>query len=148
MRASIKAINIIAEFEGFRAKPYLCPANIPTIGYGSTVWESGKRVKLTDPAITEDRAKSLLMWQLNNYYAPSVERYVQVDINQSMFDALCSFAYNVGIGALQKSTLLRYVNKREFEKASLEFPKWDKANGRRLKGLTLRRLAEMKLFNA
>ena len=144
---SVNCINIIKKCEGLELKPYLCPAGVPTIGYGSTRYENGERIKLTDAPITEERANALLLNTLKEY-GDAVNRYVKVDINQNKFDALVDFAYNAGIGSLQTSTLLKLLNKGDTYGASLEFKKWVHAGGKVLTGLVKRRKLEEELFNA
>ena len=137
---------MIADFEAFVDHPYKDAVGIPTIGFGTTYYSNGKRVKITDKPITRKKAYEILRYQIDNHYTPAVNRYSQVKITQNQFDALVSFAYNVGIGALQKSTLLKYHNQKRFKKASNEFLKWDHAGGRRLRGLTIRRASERCLY--
>ena len=105
-KISQKGIDLIIRYEGLKLTPYRCPANIITIGVGSTYYEDGTKVKLTDPPITKDRAISLLMALLVSF-EKGVDSYTRDDINQNQFDALCVFAYNVGINALKNSTLLK-----------------------------------------
>ncbi len=143
---SQKCIDIIKAFEGFRAKPYLCPAGIPTIGYGSTRYSNNKPVSLNDPAISEETAALLMKATLEREYSPAVNRYVQVVINQNQFDALVDFAYNAGIGALKSSTLLKKLNKGDMAGAANEFEKWVHAGGKVLNGLVARRKKEKELF--
>lgn len=139
-------IELIKTFEGFYSKPYLCPANVPTIGYGSTYYEDGTKVKLTDPEIDEQRATKLLHNILASY-EKSVDSFCRDDINQNQFDALVSFAYNVGVNALKKSTLLILVNKDlQDPQIRTQFMRWNKGGGRVLKGLTRRRTAEADLY--
>ena len=145
MEASMNAIKLIQDSEGFRAKPYLCPAGVPTIGYGSTIYENGTHVKLSDPEITEERAIEILFDQLKKY-ENAVNRYVHVPINQNQFDALVDFAYNAGAGNLQRSTLLRKLNTGDYEGASHEFGRWVYGGGKKLNGLVKRREAERLLF--
>lgn len=145
MKASMNAIKLIQDSEGFRAKPYLCPAGVPTIGYGSTIYENGTHVKLSDPEITEERAVEILFDQLKKY-ENAVNRYVHVPINQNQFDALVDFAYNAGAGNLQRSTLLRKLNAGDYEGASHEFGRWVYGGGKKLNGLVKRREAERNLF--
>lgn len=141
-----EGVNLIKKYESFKSKAYLCPAGIPTIGYGSTYYEDGTKVKLTDNAISETRATSLLMALLVSY-EKSVDSFCRDDINQNQFNALVSFAYNVGVNALKKSTLLKKVNINPNDPTiKNEFLKWDKANGKSLKGLTKRRLEEANLY--
>lgn len=145
MLASDNLIQLIKQFEGFKAKPYLCPAGIPTIGYGSTMYPGGRSVTLKDPMISEAQAVIILKDTLS-YYVAAVNRGVLVPLNQNQFDALVDFAYNVGVGALQKSTLLKKVNAKDFQGAANEFAKWTQGGGKELPGLVKRRAAEKALF--
>jgi len=145
MKSSINAINLIKQSESFKSKPYLCPAGVPTIGYGSTVYENGVHVALMDEPITEKRAEQLLFNQLI-HYENAVNRYVKTKLNQNQFDSIVDFTYNVGIGNFQRSTLLKKINKEDFEGASKEFSKWVYANGKKLNGLVKRRELEKELF--
>ena len=145
MKTSDKGVALIKQFEGFSAKPYLCPAGVPTIGYGATYYPDGKKVTLRDKPVTEADATAMLRSMLVQY-ENGVSRYVQVPITQGQFDALVSFAYNLGLAALKSSTLLRLVNERNFVGAAAQFSRWNKAGGKVLPGLTRRREAERKLF--
>jgi len=143
-----KGINLIKQFEGFLAKPYKCPAGIPTIGYGATYYPSGLKVTLNDKAITEAQATTMLMNMLKTY-EKSVDSFCRDDINQNQFDALVSFAYNVGVNALKGSTLIKKVNKDPNDPTiRAEFLKWNKGGGKVLKGLTNRRIAEANLYES
>ena len=146
MIVSKNGLDIIKEFESFRAKPYLCPSGIPTIGYGSTYYPDGKKVTLQDKEITEQKAFKILEFIANKDFGSNINKVVKVPLNQNQFDALVSFVYNIGSGNFEKSTLLKKVNQSDFIGASLEFEKWNKANGKVLNGLTKRRLAEKELF--
>ena len=146
MIVSKNGLDIIKEFESFRAKAYLCPSGIPTIGYGSTYYTDGKKVTLQDKEITEQKAFEILEYIANKDFGSFVNKAVKVKLNQNQFDALVSFAYNLGNGNLQQSTLLKKVNSNDFIGASLEFEKWNKAGGKVLSGLTKRRTAEKELF--
>jgi len=145
MRASQKAIELITTFEGFSAKPYLCPAGVATIGYGSTRYTDGCAVSMRDDSISYFEAEELLKETLSEY-EDAINKYVTIAVNQKQFDALVSFTYNVGIGNFKKSTLLKKLNNSEINGASKEFLKWDKVNGKKLAGLTKRRNAERELF--
>lgn len=143
-----KGLSLIKQFEGLLLKPYKCPAGIPTIGYGATYYPNGLRVTMSDKAITEGQASTMLMNMLKTY-EKSVDSFCRDDINQNQFDALCAFAYNVGINALKNSTLLKKVNANPSDPTiRAEFLKWNKANGRALKGLTNRRTAEANLYES
>lgn len=146
MIPSQNCINMIKMFEGFRAKPYKCPAGVPTIGYGSTFYSNGKKVTLKDKLITEQDATNLLTTVVTNF-SSGVSKLLKIQVTQNQFDALVDFAYNVGIGNLKSSTLLKKVNAKNFSGAALEFIKWNKAyDGKVLPGLTKRRTAEKDLF--
>jgi lysozyme len=139
-------IDLIKSFEGFRGAPYKCPAGIPTIGYGATFYPGGKKVTMTDKAINEAEATDLLTSMLATF-EKYVDSYCRDDINQNQFDALVSFAYNLGPANLKSSTLLKKVNANpEDEAIRLEFMKWVKAGGRTLTGLVRRRTAEADLY--
>jgi lysozyme len=145
-KLSQKGLELIKHFEGLKLKPYLCPASIPTIGYGNTYYPNGQKVKLSDPAITQEKAEELLKFLLVSY-EKAVDSFCRDDISQGNFDALTSFAYNLGNGALQKSTLIKKVNANPKDVTIAdEFLKWNKANGSVLKGLTKRRQAEANLY--
>jgi len=139
-------IDLIKKFEGLKLKPYLCSAGVPTIGYGNTFYENGKKVTLNDPAITEKRAEELIAYLLVSF-EKYVDSYCRDDINQNQFDALVSFAYNLGPNSLKASTLLKKVNVNPSDPTIKdEFLKWTKAGGRVLKGLVLRRESEASLY--
>ena len=146
MKTSQKGIDLIKKYEGFRATSYLCPASVPTIGYGATYYPNGRKVTMDDAPITEQEAEYMLRKMLTSY-ENGVNRYVQKPINQNQYDALVSFAYNLGLGALKSSTLLRKVNQDPDDKSiEKEFLKWVKAGGNVLKGLVKRRLEESQLY--
>jgi lysozyme len=146
LHLSQRGLDLIKQFEGLKLKPYLCPASICTIGYGNTYYPDGTKVKLTDPAITAQKAEELLKFLVQSY-EKGVDSFCLDDINQNQFDALTSFAYNVGVGNLQKSTLIKKVNLNPNDPAiRLEFMKWNKGAGKVLAGLTRRRQAEADLY--
>jgi lysozyme len=141
-----KGLDLIKSFEGLKLKPYLCPAKVPTVGYGSTFYENDKKVKLTDPSITEQRASELLLDSLKGFER-YVDSYCRDDINQNQFDALVSFCYNLGPANLKSSTLLKKANVNPNDPTiAQEFLRWNKAGGKALKGLTKRRQAESDLY--
>lgn len=145
MEISEKGLALIKQFEGLVLKPYKDAVGIPTIGYGNTYYENGRKVAMSDPAITEARATELLKMVVKRY-EDAVNRYVQVSITQNQFDALVSFAYNVGNENLRKSTLMKLLNQKQYTAAANQLLRWDKAGGKTLKGLTRRRQAERVLF--
>ncbi len=146
MKISQKGLDLLKRFEGVRLKPYLCPAGIPTISIGCTYYPDGTKVRMTDPEITQARATEIFLNVLKHYES-SVDSFTRDDITQNQFDALVSFAYNVGTGALKKSTLLKKVNANPNDKfIESQFLIWNKVNGVPVKGLTLRRQEESKLY--
>ena len=145
-KISTKGLELIKKYEGFSSKPYLCPAKVPTIGYGSTYYEDGSKVKLTDSPITQERATKLLEALLVSF-EKAVDSYCIDTINQSQFDALCSFAYNCGVGNLKSSTLLKKVNVNpDNPTIKDEFLKWTKGGGKTMPGLIRRRTEEAQLY--
>ncbi len=145
-KISKKGLDLIKKFEGLKLKPYLCSAGVPTIGYGNTLYENGKKVSLKDTIITEQRATELLSHSLKNL-EQQVDSFCRDDINQNQFDALVSFAFNLGPYNLKSSTLLKKVNKNPNDPTIRnEFMRWTKAGGKVLKGLVERRKCEADLY--
>lgn len=148
MNISAVGLNLIKKYEGFFSKPYLCPAKVPTIGYGVIRYPNGRRVTLQDKPITEKEASDLLAQLLVNY-ENDVKRLVKKPLSQNQFDALVSFTYNLGAANLGKSTLLKKINVNPNDPSiRAEFPKWNKAAGKVLNGLTRRRNEEADLYFA
>lgn len=143
-KTATKGIDLIKEFEGCRLTAYKCPAGVWTIGYGHTGKVDGKAVA-SGMAISAAKATELLKADLATYEA-AVNSYVTAPITQNMFDALVSFAFNCGAGALKGSTLLKKLNAKDYSGAAAEFPKWNKAGGVVLNGLIRRREREQQLF--
>lgn len=146
MRLDKKGLDLIAEFEGLSLKPYLCSAKVPTIGYGSTFYENGTKVKITDAPITKQRAEQLLK-NTADKFAEKVAVLITKPVTQNQFNALVSFAFNVGVSALKISTLLKLVNNNPNDgNIAKEFLRWNKVNGRVVQGLTNRRIKESALY--
>ena len=146
MNVSSNGLLLIQEHEGFSDIPYLCPAGVPTIGYGATFYPNGVTVTLNDPKISKSKATEFLKLMVQRYES-GVRRYVNTNLKQNQFDALVSFAYNLGLGSLQRSTLLKLINKNSKDKKIFnEFLRWNRANGKILNGLKRRRLEEAKLY--
>jgi lysozyme len=146
--------QMIAKDEGLSLVPYLCPAGVPTIGYGNTFYPSGAKVTMKDKPITQATAYWMLK-QVVNMFAKDVDNLVTSNINQNQFNALVSFAYNVGSDidqdnipeGLGDSTLLKKVNANPKDPSIAgEFLKWNKSNGKVLPGLTKRRQKEANLY--
>lgn len=139
MKISEAGIKLICKWEEFRGYAYVCPAGLWTIGYGHT-----DRVKPTDK-IDLAQGEAYLRQDLE-----IVERCLnalKLELNQNQYDALCSLIFNIGTGNFLRSTLLKYLQAKHYDKASAEFLKWRKANGKVLKGLEARRKDEQELFN-
>jgi lysozyme len=146
MKISPEGIRLIKSFEGYHTRlpngdcaAYLCPAKVPTIGYGCT---EGVKLGMT---WTEAEAENGLARELAKF-ENGVLRLVRVHLSQNEFDALVSFSYNVGLGALGKSTLLRKLNAGDRLGAAQQFDAWTKGGGKVLPGLVARRKREAALF--
>lgn len=137
-------LKLIKDFEGFSEKRYICSAGHWTIGYGHAI-RKGEPWDSPDVTITKEEAIELLKKDVQDAER-AVLRLIHVPLTDGQFDALVSFCFNLGGGALQRSTLRSCLNRREYLDAADEFPKWCYAAGRRLLGLYRRRLAEKKLF--
>lgn len=140
------AAALCRRFEGLFLRPYLCPAGVPSIGYGATYYEDGTRVTLRDPAISPERAEALLLWHLRTVYLPAVLRLCPNVRDPNRLAALIDFTFNLGAGRLQASTLRRRVNAEAWDDVPAELMKWVLGGGRVLRGLVLRREAEAKLI--
>ena len=141
------ATALCKQFEGFKGKPYLCPAGIPTIGYGSTYYSDGKKVTLNDPSILEPEAEALLLHELQYTYLPGVLRNCPILLtDEKKCNAIVDFAYNLGTGRLQTSTLKRKINEQDWDAAKEQLMPWNKGGGRVLPGLDKRRKAECQLL--
>jgi len=146
--------KLISTFEGLRLTPYLCSAGVPTIGYGNTFYPNGAKVTMRDKKITADYAFEIFVF-IADLFAKDVSGLIKSQVNQNQFNALVSFAYNVGTDidmdliaeGLGDSTLLKKVNKNPNDPLIRnEFLKWNKANRKVLNGLTKRRKAEADLY--
>jgi lysozyme len=160
MNISDRGLALIKEFEGCHKvqldgtiKSYQCPALIWTIGYGSTIYPNGQKVGPKD-VITRQRAEEIFRWHVG-LFVNDVNSLLKTHVTQEQFDALVSFAYNVGSDididliaeGLGDSTLLKKVNANPNDPTiANEFNKWVKANGQTLPGLVKRRAAESKLY--
>ena len=141
------AAELCRRFEGFRSKPYLCPAGVATIGYGSTYYADGRRVTLQDPVMDEPTARLLLLKELEHTYLPGVLRLCPVlASDERKCNSIVDFAYNTGVGRLQTSTLRRKINERDWDAAQEELLKWVRGGGKILPGLVKRRQAESVLL--
>ena len=134
-------LDIVKEAEGLRLSAYLCPAGIPTIGYGHT-----KGVKLGDTCTKEQAEK----WLENDFFMAKqdVKAVVKVPLKENQLDALASFVFNLGVRKLIQSTLLKKLNAGDYNGAAAEFDKWVFAGKVKLNGLIKRRAKERKLFES
>jgi len=139
MKVSQDCVDLVKFFEGFEGKAYLCPANVWTIGYGRT-----RDVQEGD-IITEPQAERDLLEELEEF-AEQVLNSVKVELTQNELDALTSWTYNLGVGNLQSSTLLKKLNAGDKNSVPSEMVRWNKAAGKVLAGLTKRREAEATLW--
>ena len=134
-----EGLALIKRFEGFEPGIYICPVGWPTIGYGHVVRDD-ERERFVD-GIDEAAAEELLRCDVGTAER-AVLRLICVPLEDGQFDALSSFAFNLGAGALQRSTLRRKINRGEHDAVPREFRRWVWAGGRKLKGLVRRREAE------
>ena len=142
MKLSEHGLGFIASFEGFSSTIYICPAGIPTIGYGHVVL-AGETFPVE--GISKTQALELLRMDVE-IAERAVRRLIKIPLNQNQFDALVSFTFNVGAGALQRSTLRMKINNKEFQQVGEQWCKWCRAGGKTIKGLKIRREAEILLF--
>ena len=136
-----EAIDLIKRFEGFRAKKYYCVAGYPTIGWGHVLKKGQENLV----EVTEAEAEDLLRHDVL-LAAASVCRLITVPLSDNQYSALVDFAFNLGGGALQRSTLRAKCNREEHGDVPDEFRRWVYAGGRKLKGLILRRNTEANLY--
>jgi len=141
MQMSPPAIEyLVKQFEGLKLNAYRCPAGVCTIGYGHTTSAGAPAVK-DGMTITKQQADDIFSRDLHKYEA-AVERLLHQPLTQHQFDALVDFAYNAGVGNLEKSSLLKKVNAAQFNDVPAELMKWTKGGGKTLPGLVRRRQAE------
>jgi GH24 family phage-related lysozyme (muramidase) len=136
-----KGIALIKSFEGLSLNKYQDIVGKWTIGYGHLILPD----EVFNVALTEAQAETLLRRDLA-VSEKGVNQYVLVPLTQNQFDALVSFTFNLGVGNLKSSTLLRVLNAHQYQSAADEFLRWDKAGGKQVAGLTRRRTAERALF--
>jgi len=142
--------NLVKHFEGLlekcgdgKYKPYKCPANVLTIGLGHTN-HTGRKFDAS-ARWTYAECRDAFVEDMETFER-AVRKHVRVPLTEHQFDALVSFTFNCGEGALAKSTLLKRVNAGDHKGAAAEFHKWNKANGKVLAGLTRRRASESLLY--
>jgi lysozyme len=157
MTISEAGIQLIKSFEGCHNQPYKCPATLWTIGYGRVLYPDQARLKTDERASYPLRSEHNRLWN-----ADEIDALLEADLqrfsagvlrlcpaaadNQCHLDAMVSFAFNVGLGSLQSSTLRMRYSRGDYQGAADEFLKWTKAGGKVLNGLVRRREAERALF--
>ena len=141
MKISQEGLSLIKKFEGCKLKAYKCSAGVWTIGYGHT-----EGVKEGDTC-TQEEAEKLLRGDLFKF-EEYVEDNVIVELDQSQFDALVAWTFNLGPGNLRESTMLKKLNNQEYKSVPFEMRRWNKAGGKTLDGLIRRREAESLLFES
>ena len=151
MKCNQAGIDLICEFEGFFSKPYLCPANVPTIGYGTTIYPDGKKVSLTDPPISKEEAKEYLAHDLKKE-EDNLNKFINdfgLTLNENQFSALISFAYNLGFGKIASpySTVNRGLRSGDHALTCHGMSLYNRAAGKVMRGLERRRKAEIDLYN-
>ena len=135
-----EGLDLIKHFEGFSSSVYTCPAGYATIGYGHLITKSE-----SFKTITEDNAQELLRSDAEDAER-AVLRYIYIPLTDGQFDSLVSFTFNLGSGALQRSTLRRKVNRQAHGEVPDQFNRWVWAGGRKLNGLITRRRMESALY--
>lgn len=150
MRRAIElAAGLCRPFEGFRARPYLCPAGVWTIGFGTTRYEDGRPVLPTDPAITLAQAEAMLQVDLGRFLVQLLAASpVLVTAPAEVVAALLDFVYNLGIGRYRASTLRKKAEAGDWDAVIGELMKWVRGGGKVLRGLVLRRQAEVDLIRS
>ena len=146
MTPSKNCIDLIKKFEGFRSEAYQDSVGIWTVGYGSTMWPDGKKVQ-PGQRMTIQEAEAVMTWELTRKGKEILSGLPTTIINQNQYDALISFAYNLGVGALLKSTLFKKLKVNPNDPSiRAEFMRWVNAGGKKLTGLVRRREAEANLY--
>ena len=144
MSVSNQGVDLICDFEGKRLAAYDDGVGVWTIGFGTTIYPNGIKVKKGDTC-TLDQAKSYMVHDLKKF-EQAVNGAVNIALNQNQFDALVSLAYNIGTGAFNKSTLVKKLNAGDISGAADQFDVWINAGGKRMQGLVNRRAKEKALF--
>jgi lysozyme len=155
VRTNEAGVSIIRHFEGLvdgdpntpGLEPYICPAGLPTIGYGAIYGLDGSRVGSDHRAITEEEAESLLKRDLRRT-EHAVARLVRYPLTLNQFSALVSICFNIGSGNFQTSVFRMHLNRGDYHGCANNFWQWRRSGGVIQRGLVRRRAAEKELFNA
>ena len=145
MKVNAEGYALLKRFEGCVLKAYKCPAGVWTIGFGNTFYEDGTKVKEGD-VITQKRADELAKYIVEQF-ANSIREMIKQPLNENQFSACVSLAYNIGTGGFKKSSVLRKLNANPLDASIADsFRLWNKGGGKVLKGLVMRREAEIQLY--
>ena len=145
MQLSSNGFRLLGELEGIVLKPYKDSVGIPTIGIGSTYYEEGTKVKMTDKAITKERAIQLAKNVVKSF-EQQVNKSILLPMTQNQFDAMVLLCYNIGKSGFARSSVVRHFNLGNIQRAADSFLLWNKAGGRVVQGLVNRRNKERSLF--
>ncbi len=146
MDISQNGVDSLESLEGYSAEPYECASKKWTVGYGHRLYSKEARQSAWDMPCSLEDAKAILREDLE-FFVKGVNKYVKRELTQNQFDAIVSLVYNIGLGAFKKSTLLKRINSGNFEGVPSQMRRWNKSDGRILKGLKRRRETEIKLWN-
>ena len=148
MNVPQNTIDLVTAFEGFYPKPYICPAGVPSIGYGTIRYPDGKRVSLKDPEISKQTAELYMAHELERNLAEALRICpILLMTPETWLGAIVDFIYNLGAGNFQNSTLRRKINAEEWDDVPYQLSRWVYGGGKILKGLVLRRQAEGAFFD-
>ena len=145
MKLSDNGFRLLGELEGIVLRPYKDSVGIPTIGIGSTYYEDGTKVKMTDKAITKERAIQLAKNVVKSF-EEQVNKSILLPMTQNQFDAMVLLCYNIGKSGFARSSVVRNFNSGNIQRAADSFLLWNKAGGRVVQGLVNRRNKERSLF--
>ena len=145
MKLSDNGFTLLGELEGIVLRPYKDSVGIPTIGIGSTYYEDGTKVKMTDKAITKERAIQLAKNVVKSF-EEQVNKSILLPMTQNQFDAMVLLCYNIGKSGFARSSVVRNFNLGNIQRAADSFLLWNEAGGRVVQGLVNRRNKERSLF--
>lgn len=140
------AKGIAKLFEGFRSKPYRCPAGVATIGYGTTMYPNGQKVTMDDKPATVEDAEVYLEHEMLNCQSKALKYCPGLSCDENRLAAVTDFIYNLGPGQFQNSTLRRRINQQDWPEVKKELMRWVRGGGKILPGLVKRRVVEAKLI--
>jgi lysozyme len=140
------ASQIARQFEGFRSRPYRCPAGVATIGYGTTHYPGGKAVTMKDAPVSQETGEQYLQYEMMNSMMKAFMYCPILLMDDKKLAAITDFVYNLGPGRLQTSTLRRRINQQDWPLVRKELMRWTRGGGKVLKGLVRRRKVEASLI--